>query len=288
MQRLPTMLPALVTPFDEEGEFDERAHRTNLSTLAGRGVSGFVLAGSTGEGPYLEPGERVRLVSTTRDELGSAVPVLCGIAGESTRIALSQIEEAATGGADAALVMTPTTLARGRSSVVERHFSSVADRSPIPILLYSVPPVTGYELPIEAIFATAAHPNVMGMKDSGGDATRVDELVTLIGPEFVFYAGASRAVSASVTRGATGAITASANYAPGLVAAAASGNEEAQATLISLTKVIEAEGLPGTKMAAELTGLQAGPPRRPLAPVSSAARNRIAAALESAGLRVPA
>jgi 4-hydroxy-2-oxoglutarate aldolase len=277
-----------VTPFDEDGEVDEHAHRSNLSTLAGRGVAGFVLAGSTGEGPYLEPGERLRLVSATRDELGPTVPIVCGIAAQTTRMALAQVEEAAGGGADAVLVMTPTLLARGDSAVVVRHFSSVADLSPLPVLLYSVPPVTGYELPIDAIFEAAQHPNVIGMKDSGGDATRVDELVSLIGPEFVFYAGASRAVLDSVSRGATGAITASANYAPGLVAAAASRDQEAQTMLVALTKVVEAEGLPGTKMAANLTGLVAGRPRRPLVPVSPAVRDRIAAALESSGLRAPA
>lgn len=287
MQPLPTTLPALVTPFDTRGDLDEDAHRANVVSLTERGVAGFVLAGSTGEGPYLEDGERFRLVSTIRSELGAGVPVVCGIAGESTRMALHQAQEAATGGADAVLVMTPTTLARGRSPAVLRHFSFVADESPLPVLLYSVPPVTGYVLPIEAVLEAAGHPNVIGMKDSGGDATRVDELVELIGPEFIFYAGASRAVHDSVARGATGAITASANYAPGLVAAAASGDEQAQETLTSLTRVVEVEGLPGTKTAAHLTGLQTGPPRRPLAPVPPAAREGIAAALRSAGLPTP-
>lgn len=288
MDPLPTTMPALVTAFDDEGRIDERSHRTNLVTLSERGVAGFVLAGSTGEGPYLEPGERRHLTAASRDELGPNVPVVCGIAAESTRMAHAQVEEAAAGGADAVLVMTPTSLGRGRAAVAIRHFVAVADRSPLPVLLYSVPPVTGYELPVDAVLELAPHPNVIGMKDSGGDATRVDGLRAVIGPDFVFYAGASRAVLDSIARGATGAITASANYASGLVAAAVSRDDRAQATLSSLTAVVEAEGMPGTKMAANLTGLNAGAPRLPLVPVSAESRERILAALAAAGLRLPA
>ena len=215
---LPRTLPALVTAFDDDGELDERAHRSNVSTLADRGVRGFVLAGSTGEGPYFDPGEHLRLVAMTRDELGSAMPIVCGIAGESTRAALDQIREAVAGGADAVLVVTPTTLARGRSPAVVRHYELVADASPVPVLLYSVPAVTGYELPLEAVEAAAEHSNVIGMKDSGADVTRVDALGSLIGGGFVMYAGASRAVFDSMSRGASGAITASGNYASALVA----------------------------------------------------------------------
>ena len=108
------MLPALVTPFAGNGNLDLDAHASNLTALSDRGITGFLLGGSTGEGPYLEDGERLALLETARATLGDSPFLLSGIMSESLRGALRQIEEAASGGADAALVLTPTSLTRGR------------------------------------------------------------------------------------------------------------------------------------------------------------------------------
>ena len=117
MQKLPRLMPALVTPFDAAGAIDFLAHAHNVAFMVDKGITGFLLGGPTGEGPYLEPGERRLLVEATR-ELADDALVLCGVAAQSNRQAPSQGEEAAAGGADAALVMTPTTLARTRPDAV--------------------------------------------------------------------------------------------------------------------------------------------------------------------------
>ena len=96
----------------------------------------------TGEGPYLEPGERASLIATARHELGKRPFLLAGVGAESLRLALAQADEAATAGADAILVLTPTSLVRGNHAAVTAFFSDVADAAPIPVFLYSVPGVT--------------------------------------------------------------------------------------------------------------------------------------------------
>ena len=155
-------MPALITPFGQRGEIDIKAHTSNMRTLAERGIEGFVIAGSNGEGPYLEPGERSRLIKAGRRR---KTHLMVGIAGESTRVALAQVAESTEAGADSLLVLTPTTVARGRDEAILRFYRTVADRSNVPIFLYSVPPVTSYSLPIELIWRLSRHENIVGMKD---------------------------------------------------------------------------------------------------------------------------
>lgn len=266
MRPPPQVVPALITPFGDDGTIDTDAHRHNLTTLAGRGVEGFVLSGSTGQGPYLVPGERKTLLSTARRALGAEPYLLCGVQAESLAQALAQGNEAAEGGADAMLVMTPTTLIRGDHEAVARFYRLLGDRAPLPVFLYSVPATTGYQIPVEVTLDLASHSNIMGIKDSGADADRVPPLAAAIDDGFAVMAGSSRVVNEFVVNGAHGAITSSANYAFGLVVDAVS-DDEAQRRLTGLAAAVEKFGLAGTYAAAEATGLIAGAMRLPLQPL---------------------
>ena len=192
MKAPPRTMAALITPFDEHGSIDDAAHRHNLIQLAQWGLNGFLIGGSTGQGPYLEPGERGVLTATARDQLGSSAFLLTGISAQSVRQAEQQIAEAADAEADAVLVTTPTLLLRKNAELVESFYSLVADFSPLPVLGYSVPAVTGYELPIESAVTICAHPNVVGMKDSGGDPDRIGPILEGMREGQYFFVGASR------------------------------------------------------------------------------------------------
>ena len=268
MRPLPDYLPALITPFTQRGEIDVKAHTHNLRVLSERGIDGFLLGGSNGEGPYLEPGERGRLIKAGRRRKAH---FMCGIAGESTRMALAQIAEATEAGADSLLVLTPTTMARGRDAVIVDFYRALADRSVVPILLYSVPPVTAYSLPIDLVSRLSRHDNIVGMKDSSGDVVRLQSIIDATPSDFVLYSGASKALTAAMAVGCHGAITGSGNYAPELVlkTMAAARQDPASARrlqrrLSSLSADVEAHGVPGVKAAARAAGLEAGYPRQPL------------------------
>ena len=153
----PRYLVALITPFDESGDLDLDAHGHNVSTLWDAGIRGFVLGGSNGEGPYLESGERARLITVAREAAPEA-HLMCGIMAESVRMGLGQVSEAA--GADSLLVLTPTTLSRNRLEVVERYFTAIADAADLPVALYSVPNTTAFNLPEESVDRLAKHPNI--------------------------------------------------------------------------------------------------------------------------------
>jgi len=270
----PRMMPALITPFDTTAEVDLSAHRHNVGVAQRQGAKGILIAGSTGEGPYLEPGERAALVEAAR-AISSDLVVLCGIFAESDREARSQIIEAADNGADAVLVVTPTTLIRGRDTAVFDYFTRIARFSPVPVLLYTVPPVTGYELPVHTIAELAAHDNVRGIKDSGGVPSRIAALEPILNDRFVVYAGNSAALLESGQLGAHGAITASANYAAETVDRSVGGDERAQADLNAITSVVQRFGVAGTKFAASLGGMRVGASRLPILPLDAAAEESI-------------
>lgn len=268
-------MPAIITPFDDREELDLDAHRHNVSFLGGLGYEGFVLTGSTGEGPLLEPGERRQLASASREGAGKDAFLLCGINAETNRVARNQIAEAAEGGADAVLVLTPTTLSRNRTNFVTAFFMEVADESSLPVFLYSVPMVTAYSMPLEAVWELAQHPNVVGMKDSSGDAIRIQRMLAGLPDDFALYNGSGPAVTLTMAAGAHGAILASANYVPRLslevVAAALEsppGNMKMQHRLTAANDGVARYGIPGVKAAAEMVGLRAGRSRAPLLPTS--------------------
>jgi 4-hydroxy-2-oxoglutarate aldolase len=280
MHDLPDYMPALITPFTQRGEVDTKAHTHNLRVLAERGVQGFVIGGSNGEGPYLEPGERERLIKAGRRRKAH---FMCGIGSESTRMALAQVAEATEGGADSLLVLTPTTLTRGRDDAVVEFYRAIADQAKVPILLYSVPSVTGYSLPVELVARLSRHNNVIGMKDSSGDVVRLQSIVDATPGEFALYSGASKALTAAIAVGCYGAITGSGNYAPELVmstmALARSDIAKArksQKKLSTLSADIEAYGVPGVKAAARAAGLEPGYPRPPLTSLAHGVESSIA------------
>ncbi|HSJ72300.1 MAG TPA: dihydrodipicolinate synthase family protein [Acidimicrobiia bacterium] len=278
----PQAMPALITPFTPDGSLDVEGHEQNIAKMVELGALGVLIAGSTGEGPYLDPGERGALVRHAQ-QVAPGLVLLCGVFAESLRQAVRQVEEAAAAGADAALVVTPTTLVRGRGRSVEAFYQDLADTSALPILLYSVPRVTGWELPTESVARLALHPSIIGMKDSGGDPTRLSALADAIDEGFITYVGASPAILESHRRGVHGAITASANYALADVVAAVGGDGHAQERLDKLTTVIEEHGVAGTKFAAGLCGLTSGSPRRPLANLAQDAADRVTEAIRSTG-----
>jgi 4-hydroxy-2-oxoglutarate aldolase len=278
-------MPALVSPFDEQGELDLEAHSHNLNHLWKLGLRGFLIGGSTGEGPYLEAGERRRLVKAARDCVDRAY-LACGVAAETVRQASTMTDEALEAGADSVLVLTPTTLTRNRTRYVEAYYEELATHSPLPLLLYSVPSVTAFELPEDVVARLSRHPNIVGMKDSGGDPVRMQRLVHDVDEDFRLFTGSTQALTLALTAGAFGAITASTNYLPGLllelVALAKEDPikaRELQQRVSRISAQVESYGIPGIKSAAALAGLKPGSPRAPLAALVEEQRDLVAQVL---------
>ncbi|XP_041839338.1 4-hydroxy-2-oxoglutarate aldolase, mitochondrial-like [Melanotaenia boesemani] len=166
--------PPIATPFTATEDVDYKKLEENLQKYAKIPFKGLVVQGSNGEYPYLNEEERVEVVRTVRRFLPAGKLLIAGSGCESTRATVQLTEKMVAAGADAVLVVTPCFY-KGKmdSRALIAHFTKVADSSPVPVVLYSVPANTGLELPLDVVVALSQHPNILGLKDSGGDVSRI-------------------------------------------------------------------------------------------------------------------
>ncbi|XP_038036933.1 4-hydroxy-2-oxoglutarate aldolase, mitochondrial [Anas platyrhynchos] len=288
------IFPPLATPFSALQEVDYAQLEANLRRYASIPFRGLVVLGSTGEYPYLAPHERLEVLSCVRRALPRDRLLLAGSGCESTQATVELTVSMAEAGADAALVVTPCYYRGAMSSAaLVRHYTEVAEASPIPVVLYSVPANTGLELPLEAVLTLAQHPNVIGIKDSGGDITRLGLIVHKTRQEdFQVLAGSAGFLLASYAVGASGGVCALANVlgAPlcQLESLCRQGcwqeARELQHRLIEPNAAVTRRfGIPGLKQAMEWFGYYGGPCRAPLAPLSPAQVEELRGAFSSTG-----
>ncbi|XP_055109238.1 4-hydroxy-2-oxoglutarate aldolase, mitochondrial isoform X4 [Symphalangus syndactylus] len=205
--------PPVTTPFTATAEVDYGKLEENLHKLGTFPFRGFVVQGSNGEFPFLTSSERLEVVSRVRQAMPKNRLLLAGSGCESTQATVEMTVSMAQVGADAAMVVTPCYY-RGRmsSAALIHHYTKVADLSPIPVVLYSVPANTGLDLPVDAVVTLSQHPNIVGMKDSGGDVTRIGLIVHKTRKQdFQVLAGSAGFLMASYALGAVGGVCALAN-----------------------------------------------------------------------------
>jgi dihydrodipicolinate synthase/N-acetylneuraminate lyase len=172
------IFPPVTTPFYPDGSVYFKKLESNVERFSRTPVSGLVVLGSTGEVVMLSDEERREVLKTARDVAAPGKVLLAGTGAESVRETLKLTEYVASLGYDIALVRTPHYY-RGQMKPLTmlNFYRTVADQSPIPVMLYSVPPCTAYDLPSEVIVELAEHPNIVGLKESSGDVEKVRHLV---------------------------------------------------------------------------------------------------------------
>ncbi|KAM5271431.1 4-hydroxy-2-oxoglutarate aldolase, mitochondrial isoform 1-T1 [Ctenodactylus gundi] len=271
--------PPVTTPFTATAEVDYGKLEENLHKLGTFPFRGFVAQGSTGEFPFLTSSERLEVVSRVRQVMPKDKLLIAGSGCESTQATVEMTLSMAQVGADAALVVTPFYY-RGRmnSAALIHHYTKVADLSPIPVVLYSVPANTGLDLPIDAVVTLSQHPNIVGMKESGGDITRIGLIVHKTRKQdFQVLAGSAGFLMASYALGAVGGVCGLANVLGAQVCQlerlCLTGQWEAaqklQLRLIEPnTAVTRRFGIPGMKKAMDWFGFYGGPCRSPLKELS--------------------
>ncbi|XP_054975255.1 4-hydroxy-2-oxoglutarate aldolase, mitochondrial isoform X2 [Sorex araneus] len=185
--------PPVTTPFTATAEVDYGKLEDNIRKLSTLPLRGIVVQGSNGEFPFLTSSERLEVVSRVRQAMPKDKLLLAGSGCESTQATVEMTLSMAQVGADAVMVVTPCYY-RGRmdSAALIHHYTKVAELSPIPVVLYSVPANTGLDLPLEAVVTLSQHPNIVGIKDSGGDVTRIGLMVHKTkGQDFQVLAGSA-------------------------------------------------------------------------------------------------
>jgi 4-hydroxy-2-oxoglutarate aldolase len=281
----------IATPFRDDGAVDERALATNVSRWMTTPLTGLVVLGSNGEAASLEDEEADRVVDIVRAGVPASRPLIAGTGRESTRATIAATRRAASAGVDAALVRTPSFFKpQMTSDAFVRHFSEVADASPVPVLLYNVTLYTGVNLLPDAVEHLATHPNIVGIKESGSDIGQIAEYVARTPENFTVLAGSATTLVHALCAGCDGAILALASLLPSecvLMTTLVRETRLDEATalqrrLMPLARSVGSTyGVPGLKAALELIGYVGGPLRPPLRRVSSEAVDIIRRQLES-------
>lgn len=284
----------IVTPFSSTGDVDERGLASNVEHYLKSKLTGLVALGSNGEAAQLEDSEADRVISIVRERVPKGRPLLVGTGRESTRATIAASKRAAAIGADAVMARTPSFYKpQMTSDNFIKHYTEVADASPVPVLLYNVTMFTGVNLLPDAVAKLSEHPNIVGLKDSGNDMLQIGDYLARSKPGFTVLAGAAPTLFSSVALGVHGAVLALAGLVPDLCVemfehVRAGRIEDArglQQRLMPLARAIgPVHGVPGLKAALDLLGLAGGVPRAPLRPAAPAAVDSLRSLLSSLGL----
>lgn len=291
------ILTPIVTPFTASDTLDESGLRRNAAHWISGPLHGLVVLGSNGEAPQLTEEESARVIEVVREEVPPSKYLIAGTGRESTKATIAATVRAAALGADAVLVRTPSFFRpQLTADVFVRHYSDVADASPIPVLLYNVTMFTGVSLTPGVVERLSQHPNIVGMKESGGDIGVMAEYVARTPDDFTLLGGSATTLLYSLVAGCDGAVLALAAVVPDLCVAlwtlVRDGNvPEARALQRRLTPLARSVGstygVPGLKAALELVGCTGGFPRPPLRPAPPATVDEIRGQLEELGVLEP-
>lgn len=172
------IFPPITTPFYPDGKVYFRKLEANVERYSKTPAAGLVVLGSTGEAILLSDGEQREVLRAAREAAAAEKVLIAGTGSESATETLRLTEYAATLGYDVAMVRTPHYYkAQMKPENMLAFYRTVADRSPLPVIIYNFPPNTGYDIPAEVVIALAEHPNLIGIKESGGDVNKVKAMV---------------------------------------------------------------------------------------------------------------
>ncbi len=286
------IIPAMVTPLTADDEINEPALRKLTNHLIESGVHGVFALGSQGEFWAFSADEKQRVWETVVAETNRRVPVYAGTAAITTRqtVALTRIAERT--GVDAASVLTPFFVSPHEDELYE-HYRAVAQSTSLPVLLYSNPARTGVKISPGLLARLAEIDNIVGIKDSSGDLELTAEYIRVTPSDFAVLMGRDTLIYGGLLYGAKGAVAATANVAPRLVveiykqftAGDLEGARRAQAALAPLRLAFSWGTFPVViKEALDLLGMEGGPARAPVGPLSSDQRARLQKVLFAMGL----
>jgi 4-hydroxy-2-oxoglutarate aldolase len=281
------IFPALSTPFEADGGISLNRMKHNIRLYNQTGLAGYVALGSTGEAVMLSRDEADQILAAVKETAAPGKILIAGTGAESTAETIARTKRAASLGYQIALVKTPYYYKPTyRADHFIQHYRAVADASPIPVLLYSVPIFTNITLEAAEVIALAQHPNIIGIKDSSGSIQRIGEVVAGAPRDFQVLTGGAAVVYPCLAMGGRGAILALADLLPELCVelynlfqqGRHAEARQVQLQLVVASKVVFGEnGIPGLKYAMDMRGYQGGYPRSPLLPLKEEKKQPIAA-----------
>ena len=274
-ETLGTVITAMVTPFDDKGDVKYDTAAELARQLVDQGSTGLVISGTTGESPTLTAAEKLELYRVVLQAVQGSAAVLAGTGSNCTREAIELTEKAAAAGVDGALLVTPY-YNKPTQEGLYRHFSAVAQAVRIPVMLYNVPGRTGVNLDADTVLRLAEMENIVALKEAGGNLEQAGEICAGAPPGFSLYSGDDALTLPLLSLGAVGVISVASHLVGSQIAEMIRQYKQgrtAEAARLHLELLPLFQGLftaPNpipVKAALNLTGMDVGPPRRPLLPL---------------------
>ena len=281
---------ALITPMNEKG-VDYEAFGRFIEFQIENGINALVAVGTTGENATLEPHEQKEVIRFVVEKAAGRVPVIAGTGTNNTEHVLANTKAACEVGADAILVVTPYYNKATQNGLI-KHFTTVADASTVPVILYNVPGRTGCNLLPKTVAKLAEHPNIVGIKEATGNMAQMVELATLCGDKIDIYSGEDALTVPFISMGGKGTISVLSNVVPKLsvemtdkaLSGDFAGAAALQCKLLALTNALFSEVNPiPVKAAVSAMGYGEDYLRMPLTPMEDATRAVLYAEMRKLG-----
>jgi len=277
------IIPAMITPLTKQDELNEPALRKLTNYLVENGVHGLFITGSQGEFWAFSAEEKKRAWEIVVEETNGRVPVYAGTAAVTTREAIALTQTAERVGIDAVSVLTPFFINPNPDELYD-HYKSIAAATNLPVLLYTNPDRTNVKISTALLSKLAKIDNIVGIKDSSGDLTLTIDYLASVPEDFSIVMGRDTLIFSGLLHGAKGAIAATANVVPALVVSIyecfkqndLKASLQAQEALAPLRMAFTWGTFPVViKEALDLIGLDGGPSRAPVGPMTPAQRERL-------------
>lgn len=287
------IIPPIVTPMQANEDLDLPRLRKLIDQMLAKGVHGIFVLGTTSEFYALDDAEKQAVIATAVEHVNKRCPVMAGTGAESTRETIRITKIAQREGVDAVSVITPYYIMPTQAEITD-HYRRVADSTSLPVMLYSNPSTCGgLKIEADTVARLAEVPNIAGIKDSSGDLQGLIEFVRVAPPKFAVFQGRDTLIAPALQYGAKGAVPGTCNVAPemcvGIYDAFRRGDHETaraiQSKLSPLRLGLAIGTAPGAiKAAMNLLGMEVGPSRSPIAPLSPDKQEKLRAILKSMGL----
>ncbi|MCR4924660.1 MAG: 4-hydroxy-tetrahydrodipicolinate synthase [Clostridiales bacterium] len=283
---------AIVTPFNDDNTVNYELLGENIEYQIAHKTDAIVICATTGESPTLNDEEHIKTIKFAIDKVNGRIPVIASAGSNDTEYAVHLAQEAEQAGADALLLVTPYYNKTSQKGLIE-HFTYIADRVNIPIILYNVPSRTGLNIKPETYLELSKHPNIVATKEANGDLSSVLKTRALCGDNLDIYSGNDDQITAIMALGGKGVISVLSNVVPevahDMAMSAYEGDIKKSAQLqveyadLCNDLFIDVNPIP-VKEAMCMMGCNVGKCRLPLTSLSDSARETLRATLKRHGL----
>jgi 4-hydroxy-2-oxoglutarate aldolase len=282
-ERLSGVFAPLTTPFDDQGNILLEKMASNVQKLNGSRLRGYLVLGTNGEFRSLATAEQMEVLKTVVKTASPDKVIMAGTGAESTKVSIDLCHQAAEMGAHYGSLITPFFFAKKMSDhALINHFIQVAENSPIPVLLYNNPGVTGITMSTTVVKEVSSHPQIVGMKDSSPG--NLSAYIVSAKPSFSLLAGSANFFFTALLMGAVGGVLSLADAFPepccklyelGVGGKLAEGRE-LQFYLMKINQLVSGKfGVAGVKAAMDFAGFYGGPTRAPLAPLTADEKKKL-------------